>query len=190
MAQQTGLRAINILPREYRQPLISIRDGVLIAGLFIAAAALIVMAQSYQNERSNTARLESERATLQAQVASAQPRINEASDLKRDIQKLQKDLAQAHALTETLTGRPINWDGLLTELFDKAPSGIQLKSARVEAGSLIVAGVTTQPFGVLAVFVRQISTNPEISQVVVNKMDTNASSGQTVFTLKLDLVNG
>jgi Tfp pilus assembly protein PilN len=191
MAQQQAMRAINILPREYRQPLITWREVALLLVVLLAGAVFYLMAQSYQEEQRATAGLQLEKDQTAAQLRAAQPRIDEANKLNADIEALRKELGQAQSTTEVITGKTANWDGLLTELFDKAPPGMDLTAVYQQEGDLVVEGSTSQPFSVLASFVRQISGNPEVRQVVVTRMESGGEpGGRTVFTLNLTLVDG
>lgn len=190
MAQQQGLRAINILPHAYRQPLITLREAALLLVVLTAGIVFYLMAQSLQTDQKATAALQLQRDQLEAQLESAKPRIAEAGSLQEKIQTLQTELGLVHSAAELAVGKQADWDVLLTDLFDNAPPGMQLRAVYQKDGNLVVEGTTTQPFSVLATFVRQLSVNPEVTEVVVTRMETTQSTGATVFGLSLALVNG
>ncbi|MBI4296478.1 MAG: PilN domain-containing protein [Chloroflexi bacterium] len=183
MEQEKAYRRVpnfNFIPLEYRLPIVSVRRLSLRMLLVVVVVIEVLLAQN----------LYAERATIKANVDTAQRKIQqinrrletanagkqEAAKLQATIEALQKDQAVFEQNRKELGLKQIDWPRVMTTFFQSKPEGIVLQHiTKQETGQVSLSG-TAVDYATLVSYQTALLSSAIISKVVFPKADRSGSS--------------
>lgn len=183
MSTSANIPDINLLPQEYRQPVLSRRQIGLIFLIVVLLAGTLVIYQSKSSTSTDIARMESEMSEVQEQLESLEEKEKEAQHLREQIEDARQQLEQTKQAEELISSRKVNWASFISYFFSSASQAINLQSVSTNEAGFLVEGSSTPP-GAVWPYYENLSDTPEIAIVEVQSLSETTSSSEFTFHIQ------
>ncbi len=171
---------INLLPQEYRQPILSRRQIGVIFLIVVLLVGTLVIYQSKSSTSAEIVSLETEMNEVQGQLESLEGKEEEAQRLQDQTEEARQQLEQIKQAEGLISSRKVNWASFISYFFGSQTPEITLKSVSTAESGFVLKGSSAPPNAVWDYY-KNLSDTPEIQTVEVQSLSETTSSSDFTF---------